>query len=117
MAKVLIIIPDSELNEYIAFMLRGRGYQVDAQRKIADALTSLAGTRPDLLIVSQRHNERNPQGFDILRKIYFGPLLLIGDAIGSTAEALVRSDLLPLPFNSDALLKRVEAAISSRVNS
>jgi len=113
MTGVLIVNPDSELIEYMTLVLRSRGYQVDARRDIADALNSLTETRPDLLIVSQHHSEGNPQAFEILRESYAGPLLLIGDAIGSMAEALVRSDLLPLPFNADALLKHVEAALSS----
>jgi PAS domain S-box-containing protein len=120
MARILVVDDEPALRNYLARVLRGRGYEIALAGDGASALAALAAEAPDLLLLDLTLPDRD--GMEILRLLRAGegisariPVLLVsGRGFPSDRVKGLRAggdDFLAKPFDTEELLARIDALL------
>lgn len=120
MTHILVVDDDMAIREMVAMALEKRGYRVDRADGFAGACKSLRSHRPDL-IISDIYMPGG-SGLDLLKEVREQadpPPLILMTAKGSietAAEAMKDGvfDYLAKPFDLEAMLERVRAALKEQ---
>lgn len=120
MKRILVVDDDMAIREMVAMALEKRGYSVDRADGFAGACKSLRSQRPDL-IISDIYMPGG-SGLDLLKEVREQadpPPLILMTAKGSietAAEAMKDGvfDYLAKPFDLEAMLERVRAALKEQ---
>lgn len=123
MTRILVVDDDLAIREMVAMTLEKSGYRVERADGFAAARAAIREKRPDL-IISDIYMPGG-SGLDLLKEVQElsdPPPMILMTAKGSieTAALAVKDgvfDYLAKPFDLDAMLERVRAALVSRTPS
>jgi len=116
MSRILVVDDDPTLRRTLRVNLRARGYQVDAVGTGRDALTDLAETHPDLLVLDLGLPDLD--GLEVLRRLRRAsslPVIVLSarhdseDKIAALDEGA--DDYVTKPFGIDELMARIRVAL------
>ncbi len=114
--RLLIVDDDRTILRTLRITLRARGYEIEAVTNGADALSSVAETAPDLVVLDLGLPDLD--GIEVLRRIRRSsavPVVVLSARHESEdkVEALDEGadDFVTKPFGSEELLARVRAAL------
>jgi len=123
-ARIAVIDDDTTFLQLMDDLLSGEGYEVLIWKEADTAYEMVKRERPDLVVLDIRM-DRAENGWDILNLIKLDPdtedtpvLVCSADvrALHAQTENFAREDIRSLekPFNLDALLAHIEAALAGR---
>ena len=127
--KILIVDDDPDILAAVAMILESSGYNVVTARDGIEALTKIAGEKPDMLVLDLLMPKMD--GFAVYKtlqdpkwaKYQDMPILILTSVREEasrrryeleTGQELKPDDYMEKPFSPDVLLKRVEKVIKKR---
>jgi DNA-binding NtrC family response regulator len=119
MTRILVVDDDLAIREMVAMALEKSGYKVERADGYASAREALRGGRPDLIVSDIYMPGGN--GLDLLQEVQAAPnpppmILMTAKGTIETAALAIKDgvfDYLAKPFDLDAMLGRVKAALTS----
>src|SRR5713226_9161767 len=115
-ARILLVDDEVSIQRAVAPLLRSRGYEVDVAGTGNDALRTLAGRPPDLIVLDLGLPDL--EGTEVCRRIREGsttPIIVLS-ARGAEADKVSALDLgaddyVTKPFSPEELLARIRVAL------
>jgi two-component system KDP operon response regulator KdpE len=115
-AHILLVDDEVSIQRAMVALLRSRGYEVTVAGTAHEALTSVEGERPDLIVLDLGLPDMD--GLDVCRRVrsrWDTPIVVLS-ARGTERDKVVAldegaDDYVTKPFGPDELLARVRAAI------
>ena len=119
--RILVVDDEDAILDFVELGLRYEGFEVELARDGLEALSAVAGRRPDLVLLDL--NLPGMDGLDVCRRIRQGsdvPIIMLtarGD-VDERVEGLEAGadDYLPKPFKFKELLARVRAVLRRRTS-
>lgn len=115
--RVLLVEDSSDLRHLFARVLKGNGFEVCEAANGREALDCLPGFVPDVILTDLMMPELS--GFELIRRLRAIPTMAAVPIVAMTASATAdaerearqagAADLLAKPFDSRALLDRLDA--------
>jgi two-component system KDP operon response regulator KdpE len=113
---ILLVDDDVSIQRAVAPLLRSRGYHVDVSRTGAEALESVAGAPPDLIVLDLGLPDL--EGVEVCRRMRTltrAPIVILS-ARGGEAEKVAALDIgaddyVTKPFGPEELLARIRVAL------
>ena len=115
-ARILLVDDEVSIQRAVAPLLQSRGYKVDVAGTGGDALKTIAGHPPDLVVLDLALPDID--GTDVCRRIRAGsqvPIIVLsargGEADKVSALDLGADDYVTKPFSPEELLARIRVAL------
>ncbi len=107
--RVLVVEDDADLATVVQLVLERDGYETVVASDGIDALEKLDGARPGLVLLDMRMPRMNGERFAAELRHRYGdaiPIVVVTAAehARARAESIAAADVLPKPFDVDALL-------------
>ena len=116
MQRILLIHPDLELRDELAFILQHSGFQVVSAIEEQQALAEINGSCPDLIVMTEGNHRLNGDELCIrIRELCQAPIIILGwgeeEVAGIDLLEMGADAYLTTPLNFRELLARVRSLL------